>query len=260
MSNTNNNEPRKPLRLSVTEPQKFEKLAATTMETTQRLAKRINHLFETAFVDFYGCAVYCTAGNGNVAPYQQFAVELHFKPLTLGSINPGDSRKRAFKPVEEGTAKSDVIAGLKNIYGTIRSSSRFQLTEDAAEILSEFMLPGTNVDPFKPSSYDQYKAEYTDMPQYGNSPIMVRIAGLDLVKLIKKVYGTRNAEGKRVDYGIIPYGPVVPNMNNTMMQNNANWRVVIMQIEAEKTFDLASEFGLIPVGNGAGGAVITGTL
>lgn len=261
MSNTTvETKERKPMYIYVKEPQKFEKLAATTLETTQRLAKRINKLFSTAFVDYHGAAVYCTAGNGNVAPYQQFMVEIHFKPLTAGSVNPDDSRVRAFKPIEEGTAKSDVVANLKNIYGSFRTSAKFQLTPEAAEILSEFMLPGVNIDPFKPSSYDPFKAEYVDTPQYGQSPVMVKIMNLDLTKLIRKIYGSKNEEGKRVDYGIIPYGPVVPNMNNTMVQNNANWRVVIMQIEAEKTYDLASEFGIIPPANGSAGPIVTGTI
>lgn len=262
MSNQNNKETeaRKPMYIEITQPEKFEKLAATSLETTQRLAKRINKLFSTAFVDYYGAAIYCTSGNGNVAPYQQFMVEIHFKPMPAGTVNPSDSRIRAFKPIEEGTAKSDVVANLKNIYGSFRSSAKFELTADAAEILSEFMMPGTNIDPFKPSSYNYCKAEYVDTPQFGQSPVMVKIMNLDLNKLIRKIYGSKNEEGKRVDYGVIPYGPVAPSMNNTMVQNNANWRVVIMQIEAEKTFDLASEFGIIPASNGANGPIITGTV
>lgn len=261
MSNqNNNNEKRKPMYLEITQPEKFEKLAATSLETTQRLAKRINKLFSTAFVDYYGAAIYCMAGNGNVAPNQQFVVELHFKPVEVGTINPNDSRVRAFKPIGETSPKSDIVSNLKSIYGNFRTSAKFQLTNDAAEILSEFMLPGTEVNAFKPESYDRYKAEYIDQPQFGNSPVMVKIMNLDLTKLIKKIYGSKNEDGKRVDYGIIPYGPVSPNMNNTMVQSNANWRVVIMQIESEKTFDLASEFGLIPASNGSNGPIITGTI
>lgn len=260
-NNQNNKEPeRKPMYLEITQPEKFEKLAATSLETTQRLAKRINKLFSTAFVDYYGAAIYCMAGNGNVAPYQQFMVEIHFKPVAVGSVNPNDTRVRAFKPMDEATPKSDILANLKNIYGNFRTSAKFQLTNEAAEILSEFMLPGAEVNAFKPETYDRFKAEYMDQPQFGQSPVMVKIMNLDLTKLIRKIYGSKNEEGKRVDYGIIPYGPVAPNMNNTMIQNNANWRVIVMQIESEKTFDLASEFGLIPASNGANGPIITGTV
>lgn len=259
MSNQNT-EPRKPMRLEIVEPEKFDSLARTTFETTQRLAKRINKLFSTAFVDYHGSIVYNVAGNGNVAAYQQFMVELHFKPLTAGSVNPNDQRVRAFKPIDEATAdKSNVLAGVKSIYNNFRSTAKFQLTEEAAEILSEFMLPGVNVDPFKPSSYDALKAEYVDNPQFGQAPVMVKIVQLDLTKLIKKIYGNRNEDGNKVDYGIIPYGPVAPNMNNAMAQNSANWRVAIMQINADKTFDMASEMGLIPVNVGSAG-IVTGTV
>ena len=259
MSN-NQNETRKPMRLEIVEPEKFDSLARTTFETTQRLAKRINKLFSTAFADYHGSVVYSLAGNGNVAAYQQFMVELHFKPLTAGSVSPDDQRVRAFKPIDEAAGdKSNVLVGVKSIYNNYRSTAKFQLTEEAAEILSEFMLPGVNVDPFKPSSYDGLKAEYVDNVQFGQAPVMVKIINLDLVKLIKKIYGNRNEDGNRVDYGIIPYGPVAPNMNNVAAQNSANWRVAIMQINADKTFDVASEMGIIPVNAGSAG-IVTGTL
>ena len=257
MSNTT--ETKKPLTIEITNPERFEKLAATTMETTQRIAKRINKMFSTVFVDYYGSVVYCTAGNGNVGMNQQFMVELHFKPLALGSVE-NDGRKRAFKPVEEGKKSDDIVANLKSIYGAIRTSAKFELTDEGAQILSAYMLPGVdngkNVDPWRSSSYDAVKAEYVDNQTFGQSPIMVRISGLDLIRLIRAIYGPKNEAGKDVQYGVIPYGPVTPNINNQMVQNAANWRVMIMQIDAEKTFDLASEFGIIPAGNG--GSVVTG--
>lgn len=255
MSNNNANETKKPLQLDVKTPEKFEKLAASTLVTTQKLAKRINKLFSTAFVDYHGSVVYNTSGNGNVAPYQQFVVELHFKPLTAGSVSAGDDRVRAFKPISE-VKGNDIVSGIQNIFNSLNTSARFQMTEDAAQILSEFMLPGTNIDPWKPSSYDHLKGEYQDNVLYGQSPVMVKITGLDLVALIRKIYGNKNESDKRVEYGVLPYGPVTPNMNNQMVQSAANWRVLIMQIDKDKTYDLASEFGIIPAGNG--GSIVTG--
>lgn len=247
-----------PMRIEITQTEKFPKLASTTLETTQRLAKRINKLFSTVFTDYHGSVVYCTAGNGNTAPYQQFMVELHFKPLALGSVDPDDGRVRAFKPIGEKAASDDIVANLKQVYGNFRTSAKFQLTEEASQILSEFMMPGINIDPFKPSTYDALKAEYVDNSTFGQSPIMVKIGQLDLVKLIKKIYGFKAEDGSKVDYGVIPYGPVVPNMNNQAIQNTANWRVMILQIDAEKAFDLATQFGIVPANNGGNGVVITG--
>lgn len=260
MSTNTTNEPKKPMQITVDKHEQFEKLASTAMETTQRLAKRINKYFSAGFSDYYGSTVFCTAGNGNVNPNQQFMVELHFKPMTAGSIDPNDKRVRAFKPIEEGTTGNDIVSNLKSFYGSLHSSAKFQLTEEGAQILADFILPGVNnglnVDPWKPSTFASIKSEYVDAPQFGQSPIMVKVSAVDLVKLIRRIYGTKTDDGKRVDYGVIPYGPVTPNINNQMVQGNANWRVMIMQIDADKTIDLASEFGLIPSGNG--GSVITG--
>ena len=257
MSN-NATETKKPLQLNVTDHEKFESIAATTMMTTQQIAKRINKLFSTAFVDYHGSIVYCTSGNGNTGNSQQFMVELHFKPVAVGAADT-NGRVRAFKPVEEAVAGNDIVAGLKSIYGNFRTSARFALTEEGAQILSEFMLPGLDngkdIDAWKPSSYNGVKFEYIDASMYGQSPVMVKISGLDLIKIIRKIFGTKNGIGNNVDYGVIPYGPVNPNINNQMVQNAANWRVMIMQIDAGKTWDFAAEMGYIPSGNGS---IVTG--
>lgn len=258
MSNNNTNTKREPMMIEVTEPQKFDKLASTTLETTQRLAKRINKLFSTVFADYYGAVVSCAAGNGNVNAQQMFMVELHFKPVPAGAINPNDNRMRAFAPIDEAKG-DDVVSGVKSVWNNFRTSAKYQMTKETAEVLSDFMLPNLNINPFDAKTYDQYKAEYVDNSHFGMAPAMVRVTGLDLTKLVKKIYGDKNADGKRVDYGVLPYGPVTPNINNPMVQTTANWRVIIMQIEAEKAFDLAAEFGLIPAGNGSVGAVITAT-
>ena len=200
---------------------------------------------------------------GNTAPGQQFMVEVHFKPVPAGAMNPSENRIRAFKPIDEAKKSDDVVSNLRAIYGNLRTSAKFELTSEASQILSEFMMPGVNkganVDAFKPETYENVKAEYVDNSHFGSAPVMVKIMYLDLTKLIKKIYGGKNAYGKKVDYGVIPYGPVTPNINNQMVQNNANWRVIIMQVEAEKAFDLAAEFGLIPAGNGSVGPVVTAT-
>ena len=257
MSN-NTNETKKPLQLNVTEPERFDAIAATLQTTTQKIAKRINKLFSTAFVDYHGSVVYCTSGNGNTSNSYQFMVELHFKPVAVGAETNG--RVRAIKPIQEAAATNgDIVAGIKNIYGQFNTSARFALPEEAAQILSEFMLPGinngNNVDPMKPSTYNGVKFEYFDTPMYGQTPVMVKINGLDLIKIIRKIYGTKNSAGNNVDYGVIPYGPVNPNMNQ-MVQNAANWRVMLLQIDANKTWDFAAEMGYIP--SGSGSSVVTG--
>lgn len=248
---------KKPIYIEVTEHEKFNKMASTTMETTQKLAKRINKLFKSTFADFHGTIIHCVPGNGNVS--QQFSVEIHFKPLTAGSVDPSDDRVRAFMPIEESVKSDDIVSGIKALYGYNRTSAKFQMTEQASQILSEFMMTGLNIDPFKPSTYENFKAEYVDVPQFGQSPIMIRIINLDLTKLIKKIYGGKNENGGRVDYGVIPYGPVVPNMGNAMVQSTANWKVYIMQLDAEQVLDTAAELGLIGSA-GMGGAVITATV
>lgn len=249
------NETKKPMQLEVTAFENFDTLAKLTVEETMKLAKRVNKLFTSAFVDYHGSVIHFVPGQGNTMPWQQFIVELHFKPITAGSVPANETRVRAFKPIEENKG-DDLVSGLKNIYGTMRTSARFQLTAEAAQILSEFMIPGTNIDPWKPETFNQFKAEYQDQVLYGQSPAMIKITGLSLIALVRKIYGTKNEEGQRVEYGVSPMGPVSNNANNPMVQSTANWRVQILQVVEGKAYEVASSMGLVPAGGG--GAIVTG--
>ena len=252
---TENNNKKEPLVIEVTELQEFGPVIdSTAIMTTQKLAKRINKLFNEVFADYHGSVVNYIPGNGNVNPNQAFVVELHFKPVPLGAVSPTDDRVRAFKPIEESTPK-DVIAGIKNIYGSMRSSSKFQMTEEASQLLAEFMTYGVNVDPFKPSSYDNLKHEYMIPGTYGNHSVAIKVLGFDLLKLIKKIYGAKK-DGKRVDYTITPHSPMNPTANTTV-NGLVNWRVVVKQLVSDNVYDTASEMGIIPA-DANNGMVVTG--
>lgn len=253
-----NNENKKLLLLETVEAEPFEKLASTTIETTQKLGKRINKIFSDAFVDYHGCYIYCMPGNNNIQPWQQFAIELHFKPITLGGAVTGNGKIRAFKPIEE--AKSDdIVHGLKAYWRTMTTSKRFEMTEEAAQILSEFMIPEANIDPWNPNSYDHVKFEYQDQSPYVQTPAMVKVTGLNILALVKKIYGNKTEDGKYTEYGVTPYAPVNQNVYaNQPLQSAVNWNIVIMQLDVDKIRDTASELGIISPAGGATSQIIVG--
>ena len=257
MSNNQNNT-KLPKRIEVLEPETLEVFASTALITTQQLGKRINKLFSTAFVDYFGCVVYRLTGQGNQNMNQQFMVELHFKPLSAGAVDPNETKVRAFKPVTENTDGPALLNGLRSIYAPYTQSTNFEITQDGAEILSEFMFTGL-VDPFKPASYKGCVQEYQSAPTWsGNGPIMIRVMQLDLAKLVKKIYGYKSKEGTKLEYSVTPHLPVNgANFQNANVPGNANWWVMITPIDVDKMTDTASKLGFIPVGNGADG-VITG--
>ena len=259
MSNQNNNT-RFPKRIEVLEPEKLETFASSALMTTQQLAKRINKLFSTAFVDYYGCVIYRVTGQGNMNFNQQFSVELHFKPLDAGAVNPSDNRVRAFKPVTENSNNPALLNGLRAIYPSQNQTTKFEITQDGSEILSEFMLSGL-IDPFKPASYRGSIAEYQTGPSYmgmGSGPIMIRVMQLDLTKLVKKIFGSKSKENTKLEYSVVPHMPVNgANYQNANVPGTANWWVMITPIDVDKMTETASQLGFIPVGNGVEG-VITG--
>ena len=245
MSNQNN----KPLRLVVEETEKLEIVSGTAIETTLRLGKRINKLFLSAFSDYVGCHISVNTGNGAVNMNQMFMVELHFKPLPAGAIDPNDKRVRAFKPMNEAFVNNagmvDIYSGLQQIYWnqTASNSKKYAMSENAAQILSEFMI--ARVDPWKPESYDMYLKQYSSGPAYSNGPEMMKLVCVDLTKLIRKIYGRFDEDKNELEYTVIPFRPVNNFAGgNPIMQGNANWYVNITPINVNKLKELAVEMGM----------------
>lgn len=250
MSNNQNKKER--LRIVMDETEKLEVVGSCAIETTVKIGKRINKMFLSTFSDYVGCHISRNMGNGAMNMNQQFIVELHFKPLQAGAVAPGDNRVRAFKPITEveNNNGGSIYSDLQRIYQPFNSanSKNFTITDSAAQILSEFMIG--RVDPFDPKTYDQHMHEYHDAPAYMNKgPLALKLVNLDLTKLVRIIYGNKDEDGNKLEYGVVPFRPVNNfNYANQYMMANANWYVNITPINVNKLNELMVEMGMASAG------------
>lgn len=221
----NASQKKEPLRLNI-EPLEFDGVMKSKLTTTISLAKTVNQLFRPVFTDYEGCII---------APDQfgQLQAALYFKDK---GMNGRDNSIKTLVPVTErvqGTSPIDRIARMN-----LRNSNKsYDVSEDTKEILSEFIYSrGDKV------NWSQHIVEQTER-NYNGYSIYVKVIGIDLVRLVRKIYGGK-IDGSRIDYNVSIVKPIGMSMVGGV---NQNYLINIQQLDSKEVERLASEIGVVPV-------------
>jgi hypothetical protein len=212
-----------PMRIEV-ETIPFDGLLKSKLTTTIEMAKLINAIFKGTIVDYEGCIV---------APdvHGQLQVALYFKDKG----NAGKDMIKAVSPVAKMGRGATGIERIQNINARY-SSKKYDLTKDIKEILSEFIYAKNgNI------NWNQHVFEQSEQ-SYNSYQVYVKVIGLDLLKLIKKIYGGK-VDKHRVDYNVSIVRPVGLDMNGF----SQNFLVNIQQLDSREVENLANSLGLLPV-------------
>ena len=224
MRNENIQNQNEPLRLNI-EPQPFDGVMKSKLTTTIALSKTINQLFRPIFSDYEGCII---------APdsYGQLQVALYFKDKGMRGT---DETIKTLIPVTErvkGTTAIDRVMQMN-----LRNSSKsYDISKDTKDILSEFIYTRGN----SKVNWNQHILEQTER-QYNGYTIYVKIVGLDLVRIVRKIYGGK-LDGSRIDYNISIIKPIGADVNGF----NQNFLINIQQLDSKEVERLANEIGVVP--------------
>lgn len=219
-----------PVTLRVEEPEEFDGLIKSKIITSIELAKKINSLFRPTFSDFEGCTL---------MPDQSgmFQVSLYFKDKG----NPGPAQIKNISSIMVNTnGKSDVMARITNM-NRINSSKKYDLTEQTKQALTEFMFNGVINYNKNSVNWGQCVTEASENAYNGYS-IFVRVANLDIMKIIKKIYGNK-INGSNVEYQMSIIRPT----NGQINTPNANFLINISQLNTKQVEKLCYEIGMVPV-------------
>lgn len=222
--NKNNNNANEPMRLAI-EPIPFDGVMKSKLTTTIALSKTINQLFRPVFSDYEGCIIAPDA-------YGQLQVALYFKDK--GMIGGEDVIKSLFPVTEriKGTSAIDRVMQMN-----LRNSSKaYDLSKETKDILSEFIYTRGN----SKVNWNQHIVEQTER-QYNGQVIYVKVVGLDLVRLVRKIYGGK-IDGSRIDYNISIIKPIGADMTGF----NQNFLINIQQLDSKEVERLANEIGVVP--------------
>lgn len=180
-------------KIVLTEPKKFEGDMKTNIISSIEMADIISSLFSSVFNDYYGCNVRVNDGHAspvvtNSLPYGAIYVDLYFKDQPaqenlLKNIEP-------YAKDAEGKPKDPNSLGARftRMNGSISTGRVYSVSKETYEALAEFMPTG----PFRWNEHTQEIS--TPMGVYSKEEVVVCISGLDLNKIITKIYGDRTDE------------------------------------------------------------------
>ena len=195
-------------------PVEFESTLRSSIYTTYEIVDMLNSVFKPAFADFFKARFYPDQ-KGNLI------CQLLFAP----SNKRDDSRIYALR--EKGSNNGDGAAG-GNIMQTIRkwntsinTSSHFELSNEAKEILAPFIPPAFRIQNQMDHSYEPplpkinwkqfFREEQVNVSVgfgMGVSYKIVYVVPIDIYTFAKKFWGEKGDEGGRFFYNIEPFTPM----------------------------------------------------
>lgn len=223
-NNNNQQQKREPLNLTI-EPVEFDGLLKTKFTTTVELAKTVNEMFRPVFSDYEGCLILPNQMGG-------FDTIVYFCDKGIQ-----DERLKALRPVvQQGNLNiSQRINNLNRRY----QNKTYELTEDCKDIFSEFMVKERNSNKVRWNQLVVEKAENN----YNSCTIHVQLNGIDIMKILKKIYGS-TVKGNRTDYSMkLERGIGVVNGAGLF----ANYLVSILQLDTKEVERVAQSVGMVPL-------------
>lgn len=215
-----------PMVLNV-EQQEFDGLLKTKLTTTTDVAKMVNALFKPVFSDWEGCLILPNNAGG-------FDTFLYFKENGVKDETKLQALEHVVQANTNNLSMSQRIQNLNLRY----KNKTYELSRDAKDILKEFMPQEKN----GKVKWSNFVVEKTQQ-EYNGYSVHVQITGVDIMKIIRKIYGA-NVDGKRTDYTMkVERGIGVVNQQGLF----ANYLVTIMQLDVREVEKIAQSVGMIPL-------------
>lgn len=215
-----------PMVLNV-EQQEFDGLLKTKLTTTTDVAKMVNRLFKPVFSDWEGCLILPNNAGG-------FDTFLYFKENGIKDENKLTALEHVVQSNTNNLTMSQRIQNLNLRY----KNKTYELSRDAKDILKEFMPQEKNGS----VKWNNFVVEKTQQ-EYNGYSVHVQITGVDIIKIIRKIYGAQ-VDGKRTDYTMkVERGIGVVNQQGLF----ANYLVTIMQLDVREVEKIAQSVGMIPL-------------
>ena len=196
-------------------PVEFESTLRSSIYTTYEIVDMLSGVFSTAFADFYKARFYPDQ-KGNLI------CQLLFAPASNKS-----NEKRVYALREKGSNNGDGAAGgqilqtIRKWNSSINTSSHFELSTEAKEILAPFIPPAFRIQNQMDHSYEPplpkinwksfFREEQVNVSVgfgMGVSNKIVYVVPIDIYTFAKKFWGERGDEGGRFFYNIEPFTPM----------------------------------------------------
>ena len=234
---TDNNQEEQKLKILSRVPASFDPCQEVKVTSTRELAKSINGMF-SLFEDYAACnlVVQPLMNAGNI-----------LVPILYFHLLPRDTYKKdnlnfAFKPIDAIKDEEPFVEKLSRISGTQAGNIKntVRMTKDGMDVMEDFMAinrkPGQEI-------------KWVDFYQVKQLPdeTLIAITGIDMYKILSKIYGEVDSEGKRYEYKIFPVNEV----GGRAVGSVTNWNITIYRLRLAALSRAADVIGLtMPVDYG----------
>ena len=202
----------------VKEPIAFTSTLDTNLTTTQKLCGVINGLFRPALADYVGCII-------TIVPNGSLGLVLYFK-------DTGNASREQIKCLNKKDSDSSITDKLNRINNMVSRRRVYDLTTSAKKALEEFFdVPKVN--------WGNAVSELTANVNHFNNKydIYCAVSGLSLNKVLRKIYGSKDEDGREVQYDTKIMRP----MDNDMY----NFIISVMRLNNDLLQSFATEIGMI---------------
>jgi len=212
------------------EPIEFDGLLKTKLTTTMTLGADINRLFRTLFSDYEGCVIAPNNYNGALEAV------LYFKDKA--KIARADGKFTAVIPrMEKVRSRENTSFSQIQVFNARTNTKQYDVTEEFKGLMAQFV----NNHGKKPDWNSMVFELKNTINQMGAYDILVEVRGLDLYRILKKVYGDKNGDTK-VDYNI----SLIRSIGAGDVGAFKNFLISIQQLDSKELEKLAYEVGMIP--------------
>lgn len=213
--NTSKEEEKDLMSIKLEETEDFNSNVNGSLIVLLDLCKKINQILKPALAGYKGCDIIRTNNLSDLSVTLYFAdIDEKNKVKCITNILEGSNGDGAYSKIEK--------------FNSLRKHNKYNLTKEAKEILSEFR-------PGKRNTKDKFNtAEVVDR-SYGQGIIYLAVKDLSLKNFIKKLYGTKNKKGNKVEYEIICTNAFVQNpIRNIEVSNISKYSIILINQFDEK--------------------------
>lgn len=220
----------------------FESTTESKLLTTLDLGTMISSIFKKVFKDFDGCQLVLDQAQNRWKASLYFCENVNAR--TEGAVT---NIIRTSSKADATAGKTGMTTRLENV-AQINRNVHYRLTEETTDVLTKYYMhfekkKKDKKDKTGKVDFTNFTQEQTDTTQYGygNTVIYVVVNGVDVVEILKDIYGSKNEEDHWVDYSVTAIRPVTqfqPTTPNLLMS--------IQRIDCEIVKDLYAKIAGVP--------------
>lgn len=215
-------------------PIAFESTIDATSLTTIDIASQINAMFRGVYRDYEGCTLSLDTFTNRWKATIYFCENANAtKEGTVANIEPLSSKAKSNASMEQRIGS--VSSLLSNVH--------YKLTKETEESLSKYFMPHEKNKKTGQPNWRVLMGETREQVGYGynNSAIYVIVNGLDVLSLLKDIYGWQNEEGHNVDYWLQAVRPITQ-----YIQSTPNMLFTLQRVDCMKVEAMLSKIGAVP--------------